>query len=385
MREHDIVIVGGGLAGSLACAMLARDGFDVAMVDPHETYPAELRCEKLITRQIDILERSGFAPQVVPPDAIGGEHWVARFGRLVERRRGDYYGILYDTLVNTVRGAIPSRARLVWDKVTAIDNGPARQRVTLSQGEVLDARLVIVANGLNSGLRNALGMERDVLSKCHCITFAFDLAPLGRGSFPFHGLTYHSERPSDRVAYITMFPVGETMRANFMVYRPLADPWVRRMQAEPDAGLAEALPGLARILGPAHVTSPVLMRPADLYVTRNALQPGVVLVGDAFATSCPAAGTGTDKVFTDVERLCNVHVPRWLSTPGMDTDKIGAFYADPMKAACDQASMRRAFTARSVSIEEGWTWEAQRWARFLARMAIGTARAAVRRAPLSQA
>ena len=60
-------------------------------------------------------------------------------------------------------------------------------------------------------------------------------------------------------------------------------------------------------------------------------QAGVVLVGDAFATSCPAAGTGTGKVFTDVERLCNVHIPRWLATPGMGADKIAAFYDDPVK------------------------------------------------------
>ena len=50
-----------------------------------------------------------------------------------------------------------------------------------------------------------------------------------------------------------------------------------------------------------------------------------MVVGDAFATSCPAAGTGTDKVFTDVERLCNHYIPLWLKTPGMATAKISAF------------------------------------------------------------
>ena len=61
------------------------------------------------------------------------------------------------------------------------------------------------------------------------------------------------------------------------------------------------------------------MRPADLYVSAGYLKPGMVLVGDAFETTCPVSGTGTDKVFTDVERLCNVHIPNWLATDGMDT------------------------------------------------------------------
>ena len=66
-----------------------------------------------------------------------------------------------------------------------------------------------------------------------------------------------------------------------------------------------------------------------------------MLVGDAFATSCPAAGTGARKVLVDVERLCNVHIPRWLATPGMGEAKIAAFYDDPVKQACDALMRRR--------------------------------------------
>ena len=68
-----------------------------------------------------------------------------------------------------------------------------------------------------------------------------------------------------------------------------------------------------------------------------------MLVGDAFATTCPVAGTGTDKVFTDVGRLCNVHIPAWLATDGMDADKIAPFYDDPVKKACDAWSMAKAY------------------------------------------
>jgi hypothetical protein len=111
------------------------------------------------------------------------------------------------------------------------------------------------------------------------------------------------------------------------------------------------------------------------------VQPGVVLVGDAFGTSCPAAGTGTSKVFTDVERLCNVHIPQWFASEGMGADKIAAFYADPVKQACDQHSFDKAFSLRSISIDQGLSWRARRWTRFLGRLAIGTLRRIVAPVP----
>ena len=379
MRETDIVIAGGGLAGSTAAAMLARDGFDVALVDPHEIYPPDLRCEKLIGRQVDILRRTGLADAVLPAATLDGECWVAYFGRVVEKLPADQWGILYDTLVNAMRAAIPARANFIRAKVSEIANSPLRQTVTLSTGEQLSARLVIVANGLNSGLRQSLGMTREDISKCHCVTLAFDLKPVGRSNFDFKALTYFCERAADRVAYLTLFPIGSSMHANLMVYREMDDPWLRQMKVQPDVALDSVMPKLARVIGPSEVVGPVKVRPADLYVTRDCLQPGVVLVGDAFASTCPVTGTGADKVFTDVERLCNVHLPGWMATPGMGTEKIGEFYADPVKVACDRHSLDKAFSARSVSIDEGLTWRAGRWARFAGHLAIGTAREALAR------
>jgi 2-polyprenyl-6-methoxyphenol hydroxylase-like FAD-dependent oxidoreductase len=107
----------------------------------------------------------------------------------------------------------------------------------------------------------------------------------------------------------------------------------------------------------------------------------VILVGDAFETTCPVTGTGTDKVFTDVERLCNVHIPAWLATEGMDESKIAAFYDDPVKTACDAWSSAKAFNFRSVSIETGIYWRALRWARFMARLGEGVWRRLHHRLP----
>ena len=116
------------------------------------------------------------------------------------------------------------------------------------------------------------------------------------------------------------------------------------------------------------------IRPADLYVTTGIDRPGVVLIGDAYSTSCPSAGTGTGKVFTDVERLCHRHIPEWLASPGMDAGKIAAFYADPVKAAYERQCRLRAFRVRDLAINPGISWEARRRLRFAAHVGRGIAR-----------
>jgi 2-polyprenyl-6-methoxyphenol hydroxylase-like FAD-dependent oxidoreductase len=374
MRYTDIAIVGGGLAGSTAAAMLGRAGIPAILIDPHTVYPPDLRCEKLGGDQLDLLRKTGLAEAVLRATTHDGHVWVSRFGYLVDKRPSDQYGILYDMLVNTLRGEIPSAVETVHAKATSISTSRERQRVVLSDGEVISARLIVLANGLNIGLRHLLGIERKITSECHSVTLAFDLVPVGQPAFAFPALTYYPERSSDRMAYLTLFPIGSAMRANMMVYRRMDDPWLRQFRQAPEATLRAMMPGLRRMAGDFAVAGPIKIRPADLYVTKGHRQAGIVLIGDAFATSCPAAGTGTDKVFTDVERLCNLHIPNWLASEGMGSEKIAAFYDDPVKTACDAWSTGKAYHLRSLTIDNGVAWRARRWARFLVRLGQGTLR-----------
>ncbi|MEA2345967.1 MAG: hypothetical protein QOF63_4136 [Thermoanaerobaculia bacterium] len=374
MRYTDIAIVGGGLAGSTAAATLGRAGVPAILIDPHPVYPPDLRCEKLDGDQVNILRKTGLAESTLRATTHDGRVWLARFGYLLDNKPSDQYGILYDDLVNTIRAEIPPDVETVHTKAIAISTSAERQKIGLSNGDEISARLVVLATGLNIGLRHTLGIERHIVSECHSITVAFNLAPAGRPAFDFPALTYYPERSRDRMAYLTLFPIGNLMRANLMVYRRMDDPWLRQLRQAPEQTLLAMMPGLRRIAGEFNVTGRVQIRPADLYVTEGHRQLGIVLIGDAFATSCPAAGTGTDKVFTDVERLCNVHIPDWLATDGMDEDKIAAFYDDPVKTACDAWSTAAAYQLRSLSIDNGISWRARRWARFIARLGEGTLR-----------
>jgi 2-polyprenyl-6-methoxyphenol hydroxylase-like FAD-dependent oxidoreductase len=192
--------------------------------------------------------------------------------------------------------------------------------------------------------------------------------------FSFPALTYFSESPADRMAYITLFPIGSVMRANLFGYRDLHDPWLKQLRDAPRETLYAMWPGLRPLMGEFTVPEFVNIRPVDLYVTKGYRQPGVALVGDAFATSCPAAGTGARKVLVDVERLCNMHIPRWLETPGMGEQKIAAFYDDPVKQANDAYSTAKAFGLRAFTLDTSLAGSARRFAKFALHWGKGTMR-----------
>jgi 2-polyprenyl-6-methoxyphenol hydroxylase-like FAD-dependent oxidoreductase len=364
MHHTDVAIIGGGLAGSLTAAMLGRAGIDAVLVDPHPVYPPDFRCEKLDGNQVRILAKTGLAEGILPETTYDRESWVTRFGRVVDKRVGDQQGIMYAPLVNCVRGLIPETVTVIHAKGRAIATSDGRQHIALSNGDEISARLVVLANGLSVALRDQLGIKRDMLSECHSISIGFNAQPVGRHAFPFPALTHYAEKTQNRAAYITLFPIGNSMRANLFVYRNMNDPWLRDMRQSPQQTLYALMPGLRALMGDFQVEGPIQIRPVDLYLTRGYRQPGIVLVGDAFATSCPAAGNGARKVLNDVERLCNGYVADWLATPGMGLDKVAQFYDDPVKRASDNFSLSKAFALRSFSIDPALPWRARRWAKF---------------------
>jgi 2-polyprenyl-6-methoxyphenol hydroxylase-like FAD-dependent oxidoreductase len=381
LQQTEVIIVGAGLAGASAAAMLGRADIDAVLIDPHTAYPPDFRCEKLDGHQVRVFEKTGLAEQVLPRTTPDREVWIARYGHVVERRPGNQFGFFYDEFVNGVRAQIPPRVKFIESKAAEIRNSDDRQTVTLSNGEELSARLVIVANGLNIGLRHKLGIEREVLSKDHSISIGFNVRPVGRPSFDFPALTSYGERTTDRIAYLTLFPIGDVIRANLFVYRQMQDPWLRQLRETPVETLLAVMPSLGRLMGGFSIPDFVKIRPIDLYISKGHRQPGVVLAGDAFSSSCPAAGTGALKALTDVERLCNVHIPQWLATPGMGAEKITAFYDDPVKIACENHSLDKAFRLRSFSIEPGLLRDAQRRIRFVRHWGRGTLRQVFDRRP----
>ena len=111
MNYTDIAIIGGGLAGSTAAAMLGRAGIPTVLIDPHKVYPFDFRVEKLSgDEQVDRFYRTGIADSVLRSATHDGENWIARFGYLLDKKPSRQFGIMYDALVNAIRAEIPPPA-----------------------------------------------------------------------------------------------------------------------------------------------------------------------------------------------------------------------------------------------------------------------------------
>ncbi len=366
IRRTDVAIVGGGIGGSLVAAMLGKAGIDAVLIDIHKDFPRDFRCEKLDAGQIAILNKTGLTDAVFRASTSAPTLTVVRMGLVREKKNNGERYFYYDDLVTAVRGEIPGSVDFVEGRVDGISTSPDRQNVTLSNGEVISARLVVLANGLNHGLRQSLGVGHEILSACHSLSIGFDLKPVGRKRFPFSALTYFPENTRDKIAYLTLFPIGEVMRANFFVFHDLKDPWVQKLKDEPEKTLFEAMPGLRRFTGDFEIPEKIKVRPIDLYVSKNFIQPGMVLVGDAYSTSCPAAGTGVTKALVDAERLCNHLIPGWLATDGMGAEKIARYYDDPVKLENEDACLKKAFKLRAQTLRASPFWVARHWAVSLA-------------------
>jgi 2-polyprenyl-6-methoxyphenol hydroxylase-like FAD-dependent oxidoreductase len=148
---------------------------------------------------------------------------------------------------------------------------------------------------------------------------------------------------------------------------------VNRFKQEPYEELMRALPKLVRFTGPCRITSRVEMCPIDLYGVSGHIQPGLVLIGDAYQSVCPTTGTGLSKVLKDVEVLTEC-VPKWLRTPGMGNEKLSDFYTHPQKTACDTKSLRQAQYCRALSTNSSYLWQIHRELRYLGESLLGWAK-----------
>jgi 2-polyprenyl-6-methoxyphenol hydroxylase-like FAD-dependent oxidoreductase len=348
------------MAGAAAATVLGRAGHRVALIDRNEIYPPEFRAEKIAGVQIGLLKRLGLFEAVTGVATSYDDIISARRAHKIDRKRIQEYGVPYQTMVGAVRSAIPSHVHRVTGIVTALKTSNGVHDVRLSDGRQIVARLIVLATGLNGSLVEDIGICHRFVHKGHTLCIGFTVEPKNRAAFDFTALTYHGAGVKDKIDYISFFPMAGAMRANLFSFHSLHDEWARRMRDAPAETLFATLPYLRKFTGDFKVSDKAKLRSIDLRFASGHVVPGVALIGDAFQTSCPAAGTGITRALTDVDRLCHVYVPQWLQSPGMSAEKIGQYYDDAVKKKSDADAYHVSQYRRSITINTGMSWRLRR-------------------------
>jgi 2-polyprenyl-6-methoxyphenol hydroxylase-like FAD-dependent oxidoreductase len=356
----EIIIVGAGVAGAALAAVLGQQGRRAILVDPHSICPPQFRAEKIEREQVLLLRKLGLLEHLLPYSGRVSEVRGGYDGRIFKTSPIEQYGLKYAEMVDALRAQIPPVVVSRVGRVEAIANSDQVQRVKLLGGEELTSRLVVMASGGCAGVEANLGMRRRVIQKDQSLGFGFDIAASDSQPFPFDGLTYYSMSPSTCIDYLTLFKFRKTVRANLFVFRSPSNPWVREFIQDPEPMLRRYLPKLSLVTGEYRVISKVESGRVDLYTVDCDPQPGVVLIGDAFQSACPATGMGMDKVLTDVDVLAEC-LPRWLATPGMSADKLADFYRHPRKLAMDSLALQRSQDHRRLAIDPSLRWRIHRF------------------------
>lgn len=345
MSRSDVIVVGAGFAGCCAAHVLAERGYSVTLIDRVAQFPDIFRAEKIEPEQAALLDKFGLLEWREPAAGTLGTILNYRNGELQPFDASGQYAMHYSATVNRFRQALEGRATLIIDPVTELRASATETEVLTASGVCHTARFVVVACGGIEGLLTPLGITRRYQPSLVSLSFAFCLERSDEAPFPHAGFNYFPGGADGECAagldYITIFRMGEMMRANVFTQWDRRDPAVKAFRSDPEGALAQYFPELETGIGPYKITSRVQVMPTTFYRLRGVELPGIAVIGDDYQSVSPTTGTGLTKITVDVDRLCNHYLPDWLAKERIDAKAVASFYCDTVKQAADRESLGR--------------------------------------------
>jgi ubiquinone biosynthesis UbiH/UbiF/VisC/COQ6 family hydroxylase len=316
--SFDIVVVGAGMVGAAAAALLARAGFSVAVVESEEprpfdaSQPVGLRVSAFSPGSADVLREAGAWRQVerqrhcayrrmIVEDRDetsrlafdAPEFGLERLGTIVENELVQW--ALWQSLLAAggIELACPAR-------VEGLERDGEDTRVQLTGGRALRCRLLAAADGADSALRKMLGIRQDYWEYGQMgVVGVVQTAP------PNPGVAWQRFMDGGPLAFLPL----QNGASSIVWTRPEAEA-ARLLELDDEAFLGDLQQAAAGGEGhwPDRLTGcgpraafPLTMRLAERYHAR-----GAVLLGDAAHVVHPLAGQGVNLGLLDAAALAEV-------------------------------------------------------------------------------
>ena len=309
-QSYDVVVVGARVAGAATAMLLARQGFDVALVDRADLPSDTLSTHALARGAIVQLDRWGLLHEVIASGApqVRSAAFVlpeVRIDRQLKVKGGfDFVLAPRRYILDAILLRAAEEAGVTVQtgvSVTGTVTDPSGQvtgvtlRDSADQTSVISARLVIGADGLRSRIARSVGARIiEQRPSDSSVTYSY-VAGLDTEGFEFH----LGER-----SFAGVFPTHDG-EAN--VWMCLPGDGARVTSSDRERGylslLESAAPSLAERVASARITAPIRTALELPNQVREAAGPGWALVGDAGAHRDPITGHGITDAFRDAELL----------------------------------------------------------------------------------
>lgn len=297
----DVLIVGGGIAGSSLAILLGRQGMNVELFERGH-FPREKACgEGIMPAGIGVLERLGLA------EAVGGAPFYGvrfHFGEDMAEAgfpltasmpiagRGQRRRHL-DKVLFEAAAATPGVSAQVDTPVENVHRESRRVAGVFAKGKLHRAGLVVAADGAHSRIRQQLGLSSRPGRKRFGVRAHFRLAP-NREQPPWVDVFVGCGHE----LYVTPLPEREILVAGLTDARPLGEPLDRVFQR-----WWNSHPTLAARLEGGTQTSELLSSALLAGRARAGVASGVALLGDAASFLDPITGGGITQALQAAELL----------------------------------------------------------------------------------
>ena len=320
---HDVLIVGGGLVGACLTLALRRSGLSVVLIDAEPPQPLstgvdwDTRVYAIspgnaafldalgVWQRLDLQRVQRVESMIISGDRPAGRlSFSAYDAGLRELAHIVESGALQQALLQAIAETGPEHAAVA-ECAVKLQVGEDCAELELADGSRLQARLVVGADGGNSWLRHAAGLEARITDYRQLGVVAnFEAEQDHRGSafqwFREDGVLALLPLPARRVS---------------MVWSTAGDHAHTLLALKAEALAAQVEAASSGVLGGLRLITPPAGFPLRLGHVPKLVAPRVALAGDAAHNVHPLAGQGVNLGFRDVRELVKVLSAR---VPGQD-------------------------------------------------------------------